>query len=158
MSNISVNFSLSLVHFRYFLPLYFCSLPVLQFSLPHIFFSLPEVNVSLHPPPQIFSTCPILPRSKRVLYSAVTCTLSGFINVHCSRPIPAHPPTHPAHPQPARHPTPTRPHLARHPTPPPGPARPATPAAHPARPAPPSPHLDPPGPPKFTAGAGVIAA
>ena len=147
MSNISVNFSLSLVHFRYFLPLYFCSLPVLQFSLPHIFFSLPEVNVSLHPPPQIFSTCPILPRSKRVLYSAVTCTLSGFINVHCSRPIPAHPPTHPAqpttgpppHPHPAPpgpppHPT-TRPRPARNPSRPPGPTSPAIPPPGPTRPA-----------------------
>ena len=62
---------------------------VLLFSIPHIIFSLPVINFSLHPP-QIFSTYPILPQSERVLYSAVTYTLSGCLNVLCNWPIPAH--------------------------------------------------------------------
>ena len=129
-------------------PLYFFSLPFLHFSLPHIIFSLPNDNFSL-PPPQIFSTYPILSKSHRVLYSAVTYTLSGCINVHCNRPIPAHPPTHPARcptPHLARHPTPilpatrpttlppTRPRSARNPSRPPGPTSPAIPTPGPLYP------------------------
>ena len=139
----------------------FFSLPFLQFSLPHIIFSLPEDNFSLHPP-QIFSTCPIIPRSERVLYSAVTYALSGYINVHCSRPIPAHPARHPNRlATPPRHPVPPGPppHPARHPHPAPPCPQPQPPTRPDQLPWPPqSPHLAPPGPPKLTAGAGDIAA
>ena len=107
---------------------------------PHIIFSLPVVNFLRHPV-QIFSTFPI--RARQVLHServcnAVTYTLSGCINVHCNRPIPAHPPTHPAHPHPAPAGPPHHPHLASPgppPGPPPGPTRPAT-QPHPAPPGP----------------------
>ena len=84
------------------------------FSTPHQHFSnpLPPGPQLFSTPPQFFSTCPILSLSEHVLYSAVTYTLSGCINITCYRPIPAHPSTHPALP-----PTPTLPHPARHPTP-----------------------------------------
>ena len=53
--------------------------------------------------PQIFSTYPILPQSERALYSAVTYTLSGCLNVPCNRPMPTfdYPPGPPPHPHPA---------------------------------------------------------
>ena len=122
-------------------PLHFFSHLFLHFSLPHIIFSLPNDNFLSTTPPNFLS--------ERVLYSAVTYTLSGCINVHCNRPIPAHPPT----PHPARDPTPTRP-LRLAIQPPPGPTRPATPsptrprpARNPSNPAgPTSPAIPPPGP------------
>ena len=106
-------------------PMYFCLYHFLHFSLPHITFSLPVDNFCLQPP-QFFSTYLILPQSERVLYFAVIYTLSGCMNVLCNRPIPAHPPPHPA-----RHRTPTLPHQALHPTPPCPPQLP-----HPAPPGP----------------------
>ena len=137
--------------------------------------SLTHPQLFSEPRPHFFSTYPILPRLERVLYSAVTYTLSGCTNALCNRPIPAHTPTH--H-HPARHPNPQQAHLARHPTPetphppPPGPTRPAThptrpdpartPSPHlvrpgmpcPPLPGPPFPHLDPPGPPPLAAVRG----
>ena len=118
-------------------PLYFLSLPFLQNSLPHIVFSLPDVNISLQPPnfflPILFSRARTA--SERVPYSAVTYNLSVCIYVHCNRPIPAHPPTHPA-----RHPTTTRPRPARHPP------HPAPPGPQPQPPTPPDPASPPTGP------------
>ena len=78
---------------------------VIFFSPSFLLFSLPRIIVSLPPPPptnlfstppQFFSTYPILLRLERVLYAAVTYTLSGCMNVLCNRPIPAQPPMHPA--------------------------------------------------------------
>ena len=104
-----------------------------SFLYPISSFLYPLSTFLYTPPPRIFSTYPILPHSERVFYSTVTCTLSGCKNVHCNRPIPSHPPTHPAQPPPGppHHPPPAPPGPPHHP--PPGPAWPATPAAHPVR-------------------------
>ena len=132
------------------IPFFVCTIFAV-FSTPYHHFSTPLLNFSLHSP-QFFSIYPILPRSERVLYSVITDTLSGCINVLslCNRPIPAHPRRvtrlRPAHQ--ARHPTPTRPHSARHPTRPPGLPLHPHPASH--GPPPPTPHPAPPGPPFST--------
>ena len=56
------------------------------FSTPYHLFSNPSQLFSTPPPPQFFSTYPILPPLESVLYSAVTYTLSGHINVHHNWP------------------------------------------------------------------------
>ena len=125
-------------------PLYFFSLPVLLFSQPHIIFSLPHPSTFLYAP-QFFATYPILPRSERVFYSAVTYTLSGtkgfLLCVHvlcafftlCARSL------QPTHTSPPSNPPCPSPHHLAPPCPPPhnqpGPTLPATPhpiRAHPA--------------------------
>ena len=88
---------------------------------------------------------PCSTKSACILYSTVTYTLLGCMNVLCNRPIPAHVPTHPAsHPinrpyTPSSHPAPRRPSPPPHPptrphpdcqrshTAPPCPTRPVTP-------------------------------
>ena len=70
-----------------------------SYHLPFLLFFLTPNNFSLPPPklwfitPQLLSTCPNLPGTERVLYSAVTYTLSGCTKVHTNLPIPVHPPT-----------------------------------------------------------------
>ena len=107
----------------------------------------PPQHFSTPPPlPPFSSTYPILPRSERVLYSAVTYTLSGCMNV---QPIPLS--TRPANPQPGppwpATPSPTWPHparRARHPTP--HPASPCPPLHPTVAPGPNRPAISPPGP------------
>ena len=136
------------------------------FSLPLLLFPLPTV-LSLSPTFQFFSTPPTfshyssLSPPERILYSAVTYTLSDCMNVLCNRFIPAHPiptgppPHHPVHLPTLRHPS-TRPRLVppgpvpTTPSPQPGPTRP-----QPARHFPTWTHPARPGPPPLA--AGVIA-
>ena len=78
-------------------PLYFFLRRFCCFLYPVSSFLYPPPPPKLFStPPQFFSTYPILLRLERVLYAAVTYTLSGCMNVLCNRPIPAQPPMHPA--------------------------------------------------------------
>ena len=62
-------------------PLYMFSLLFLLFSLPSIIFSLTLFTFSLPPHTHNFLYLPVLPQLELALYSAVTYTLLGCINI-----------------------------------------------------------------------------
>ena len=83
--------------------IFFSAILKVFYTLYHLFST--RCQFFSTPPPK-FSLPTLFFRAWSAFFT-VTYTLLGCINVHYNRPMPAHPPTYPAQPYPARHSTPS---------------------------------------------------